>query len=292
MPGVFLIRSSAAKITTWLTFCAVTIKTTVVYQVNCLPVLPVIFSSCKIKIASVVLSVDLLISFGCSRVTPLAEDSKQRENNELLTISNDGQKTDNSKSTNSNESRPIQLFDGASLQGWEVANFGGEGESHASDGKLTMEMGTPLTGVICVREDLPTNDYEISLEAKREQGIDFFCGLTFPVNEAHCTLIVGGWAGAVVGLSCVDGKDASRNETNSVMNFADDRWYKIRVRVADEKIQCWIDDKRVVDISTVGRKFSLRGDTLITRPLGLCAFETTAAYRKIYLKKLNSAEER
>ena len=36
-------------------------------------------------------------------------------------------------------------------------------------------------------------DYELRLEAKRVEGGDFFCGLTFPVGKEYCTLILGGW---------------------------------------------------------------------------------------------------
>lgn len=171
-----------------------------------------------------------------------------------------------------------------SLDGWEVTNFGGEGECSVNEGVLTIEMGYPLSGISSTIEDLPTDNYEISLEAKRNQGIDFFCGLTFPVKDSHCTLIVGGWAGAVVGLSCVDDEDASSNETKTLMKFEKDRWYKIRVKVG-ESIEAWIDEKKVVDLPTKDRKFSLRAETSLCKPLGICTFETTAEFRNIGLKE-------
>ena len=184
----------------------------------------------------------------------------------------------------------ISLFDGQSLAGWEVTNFGGEGECHAADGVLTIEMGYPLSGVTSDLTDLPKGNYEISLDAKRVDGIDFFCGLTFPVNESHCTLIVGGWAGTVVGLSCIDGQDAARNETRTVRKFELDRWYAIKVQFVDDRIRCWIDDEKLIDISIAGREISVRAETLITRPLGICTFETTAAFRNIELRKLSSSK--
>ena len=73
-------------------------------------------------------------------------------------------------------------------------------------------------------------------------GIDFFCGLTFPVKEDFCSFIVGGWAGAVVGLSTIDGLDASENETTKLMRFEKDEWYKIKLRVTFEKIETWINE--------------------------------------------------
>ena len=179
--------------------------------------------------------------------------------------------------------RELKLLDDDSLQGWKVSNFGGEGECSVMNGELAVEMGYPLSGVTSTRKDLPIRDYEISLEAKRTQGIDFFCGLTFPVNDSHCTLIVGGWAGAVVGLSCVDEQDAARNETKKIMKFEDDRWYKIRVKVGDS-IEAWIDDQQIVDLATAGRKFSVRAETLVSRPLGICTFDTSATYRNIVIR--------
>lgn len=152
---------------------------------------------------------------------------------------------------------------------------------------MIVEMGSPMSGMNVVLDDLPTINYEISLEAKRVDGIDFFCGLTFPVADSHCSLIVGGWAGSLVGLSCIDEKDASDNETKSLLTFEDNRWYKVRVLVRSDKIQCWIDDQTVVDLKTTGRKISLRNETLPSRPLGLSTFQTTAAFRNIVLKKLD-----
>jgi hypothetical protein len=37
------------------------------------------------------------------------------------------------------------------------------------------------------------------------------------------TFICGGWGGAVVGISSIDGQDASMNETTKYIKFEDDR---------------------------------------------------------------------
>ena len=154
-------------------------------------------------------------------------------------------------------------------------------------GKAIVEMGYPMSGVTSLRDDLPTVNYEISLEAKRLEGIDFFCCLTFPVQQSHCSLVVGGWAGAVVGLSNIDGQDAGHNETKKIMNFEDGRWYSIRVRVTTDHISAWIDDEPVVDVDTQGREISLRNETLPSRPLGISSFETKSAFRNIQIRLLD-----
>ena len=132
------------------------------------------------------------------------------------------------------------LFDGQTLKGWQITDFAGHGEVKVEAGQLVLEMGVALTGIKWTNE-VPKGDYEVALEASKLSGSDFFCGLTFPVGDASCTFVVGGWGGGVVGISSIDGSDASMNETTRYLEFAKDRWYRIRARVTAEKIQCWID---------------------------------------------------
>ena len=177
------------------------------------------------------------------------------------------------------------LFEGKSLEQWEVTKFGGEGEVEIDDGSMVLGFGSSLTGVT-YKGEVPTNDYELSLEAKRLDGVDFFCGLTFPVQKSHCSLIVGGWAGAVVGLSSIDGMDASQNETTKFMTFKNDQWYRIRVRVLTDRIQAWIDDKLVVDQDIRDRKISTRIEVDLSKPLGIAAWDTKAAIRHVRVREL------
>lgn len=180
------------------------------------------------------------------------------------------------------------LFNGKNLDGWKSTQFGGEGEVSVEEGVITIATGYSLSGITCTQE-LPKTNYEITLEARRVEGIDFFCGLTFPVAESHCSFIVGGWAGSVVGLSSIDGQDASENDTTRYMKFEKGRWYRIRVRVTPERISAWIDDERVVDQDIRGRKLSTRVEVELSKPLGICTWETKAELRNIRLTKLDPA---
>jgi hypothetical protein len=130
-------------------------------------------------------------------------------------------------------------------------------------------------------------NYEISLQAMKVSGDDFFCGLTFPVGDSPCSLIVGGWGGTVVGLSSIDDQDASENETTTSMDFAHGRWYRIRVRVTPKKIEAWIDDENVIAAATTGHKISIRPEVSLSRPLGIATWKTEAALRDIKLRKLD-----
>lgn len=184
------------------------------------------------------------------------------------------------------------LFDGKSLSGWKITDFGGQGEVIVEEGGILLEMGGDMTGVTFEKGDkLPTTNYEVSLKAKRVRGGDFFCGLTFPVDKSHCSLIVGGWGGGLVGLSCIDGRDASNNETSSWHNFDNDTWYSIRLRVQPSRIQAWLDDKRVVNADIKDRMISVRPDVNLSRPLGLSTWRTAALIKDISIREL-TAEER
>ncbi len=185
----------------------------------------------------------------------------------------------------------ITLFDGRTLKGWKVTKFGGEGEVRVRDGRLLLEFGNELTGIHTDRK-LPRIDYELELEAMRVDGSDFFCGLTFPVGKDPCSLIVGGWGGGVVGLSSIDGYDASENDTTTYRRFDSKRWYRIRLQVTAARIRAWIDGKKIVDQPLAGRKVSIRSEVELSKPLGIASWQTAAALRNIRLRKLSEDEVR
>lgn len=178
------------------------------------------------------------------------------------------------------------LFDGKTLAGWAETDFVGHGAVKVNEGKLILETGR-MTGVTWTNAaDLPRINYEIALDAMRVDGSDFFCALTFPVKEDPCSFIVGGWGGGVVGLSSLDGMDASSNDTTRYMNFDNGKWYALRVRVTETNIQCWIDADKVVDVDTKDRRISIRSEVEESLPLGIASWATTAALRNIRLRKL------
>jgi len=175
------------------------------------------------------------------------------------------------------------LFDGKSLTGWEETKFGGEGPVGVSDGAIILHFGDNLTGITW-QGDFPREDYEIALEAQRVEGSDFFCGMTFPVGDSFCSLILGGWAGSVVGISNVDGLDASENETTRLKRFENGLWYRVRLRVTVDRLEAWIDQEKVIDLSTKGRGLSVRPEVRLSRPFGIASWQTTAALRDIRLR--------
>jgi hypothetical protein len=177
------------------------------------------------------------------------------------------------------------LFDGRALGQWEPTPFGGEGEVTVGDGVLRIAMGVDLSGVTWQGE-FPRQEFEIALDARRVEGHDFFCGLTFPVAEDHCSLILGGWGGGVVGLSSIDGEDAANNATTEVVSFDNGRWYAIRVQVTRDRIRCFLDDEPIVDQPLEGHAISVRDEVIPSQPLGIATYATTAELRNIRWRPL------
>lgn len=163
--------------------------------------------------------------------------------------------------------------------------FGGEGRVTIADDVITLGAGSPLTGARFEGPALPTVDYELSLEAMRVRGSDFFCGLTFPVRESHCTLILGGWGGALVGLSCLDGADASENDTTTHATFPEGQWCRVRVQVSARRITVLIDDIKRIDADIERRVVSLRADVALTKPLAVCSYATSARFKSVRLRR-------
>ncbi len=168
---------------------------------------------------------------------------------------------------------------------WEVCHFGGDGLVKFSDAQAVLELGDPLTGIRS-SVTFPVTQYELEFEAQRLDGFDFFVGLTFPVGDAHCSLILGGWSGTVIGLSSMDDRDASDNPSTAEGDFDNDRWYKVRVRVTDETISAWVDRKRWVHQKRAGVRWSVRQEMDLTRPLGIAAYQCKVAYRNFRYRKL------
>jgi len=180
-----------------------------------------------------------------------------------------------------------ELFDGKTLNGWKETNFGTGGEVKVENGEIQLGQGEPLTGINYTAEPPARQNYEISLEAKKIIGDDFFCALTLPVGKACGTLVLGGWGGTLIGFSNIDDLDASDNDTHQFKKFEKDQWYRIRVRITPEKIEAWIDDQQWVNADIRGKRVSMRpGEIELSQPLGIATFRTASAFRKIQWRNL------
>lgn len=186
----------------------------------------------------------------------------------------------------------INLFDGKSLEGWRIIktfDFKEHGKVEVEDGVILLGQGSPATG-ISWKGELPRINYEITLQAKRVEGSDFFCGLTFPVKKEYCSLIVGGWGGQVVGLSNLDDFSAIENETTQVIDFEQNRWYPIRLLVMEDQITIFIDNKKIIDIDTQ-HEFSIWWEQEPVTPLGIVTWNTASGIKDLKMKRVKPKED-
>ena len=182
------------------------------------------------------------------------------------------------------------LFNGKDLSGWKVVDYiGGGAVNVQEDGAISCAVGKPLSG-IAYTNPIPTMSYELKLEAMRVEGSDFFIGLTIPIEDNFCSVIIGGWGGGLCGVSSINYMDASENMWTRGLSFDSNRWYTLRVRVMPNVMQIFLDDKlyhaRIeYEKST---QFTLRSGSDIdkTKPLGLATFETHARWRNFTLTKI------
>jgi hypothetical protein len=182
------------------------------------------------------------------------------------------------------------LFDGKTLANWKIVDFAGGGDATVEDGAIVIGAGQPMSGIVWTGGELPKVNYELTFEARRVDGSDFFVGLTFQVKDAPCTLILGGWGGGLTGFSSIDGQDAAENETTSFMQVEKGRWYKVRLRVTEARIDAFVDDKRIGGFDYRDRKLSIRIEVERTKPLGFSTFQTVGAIKDLKLRELTAEE--
>jgi hypothetical protein len=178
------------------------------------------------------------------------------------------------------------LFDGKTLTNWQSSKFSGAGAIKVENGQILIEAGRSLTGINWAGPALPATNYELALQAMRVDGNDFFAGVTFPVGDSFCSLILGGWGGSVVGLSSINDVDASENETSQAVTFDQKRWYNIRIRVTPAKIEAWLDDRELVNVELKDKRIDIRIEMDASKPLGVATWRTSSALRDIRLRKL------
>ncbi len=183
----------------------------------------------------------------------------------------------------------LSLLDARLLTKWKVLDefdFADHGKIQVSEKGISLEQGFPATGVKWTG-DFPTTDYEVSLEARRVYGDDFFCGLTFPVGDKALTLVCGGWGGQVTGLSCIDGESAIDNDTCHFEEYQQQKWYRIRVCVRKDRIDAWLDDKHIVDLPLKARELSLRWEMEPVQPFGVCTWNTSGELKSLRYRKID-----
>lgn len=188
----------------------------------------------------------------------------------------------------------ISLFDGETLGCWEGGGEAGSVDPRVEDGCLVIGMGAMSSGIKFVPdkapEPFPSTDYEIEYIAERRMGNDFFAAMTFPVGESCCTLVNGGWGGALFGLSSIDKMDASENNYSSYVPFKNKTWYVFRIRVTEKAITVWLDDEKKIEVPTEEHKISVRMEMNRYKPLGIASWVSEGRIKSIRYRRLEETE--
>jgi hypothetical protein len=164
------------------------------------------------------------------------------------------------------------------------------GVQQEADG-YTLKAGSPMTGIVFPaweNEGLPLTSYRITYEAMRVSGKDFFGSVTFPVGgvDRCVTFVLGGWGGSQVGISSIDGLDASMNATGSVQKFEEGKWYSIRIEVTPETLSVWLDDRSLAKANISKADLSLRaGEIDRCVPFGFAAYGTEGKIRNCAVER-------
>ena len=182
----------------------------------------------------------------------------------------------------------VSLFDGKTLGAWQpVERF--ESTASVEDGKLVLA-ARPEWNAIHWRVDVPREDYELTYETMRVLGSRDFGTLAFAIGGAtHCMLHIGTGEGNLAGLSNVDNKDYRSNGTAVPFPFENGRWYAVKLRVTAERVEAWVDGRKLVDMARAGHTFAPASHRLRDiKAFGLCSYNTAAAVRDIRLRRLDA----
>jgi hypothetical protein len=194
------------------------------------------------------------------------------------------------------ESNSWDLSAASLLDQWKEAPMSRSGGFVRESDGLTIKAGQPMSGVVFpkwVEQGLPVTDYTITYEAMRVSGSDFFGSVTFPVGSAErcVTFVLGGWGGSQVGISSIDGYDASENPTGSSQPFESGRWYQVRIEVRADILKVWIDERPIVSANIAGAQLGLRGGEIHhCVPFGFATYGTEGRVRNVRVQRLKAEE--
>jgi formylglycine-generating enzyme required for sulfatase activity len=185
---------------------------------------------------------------------------------------------------------PEALFDGKSLRGWRVVGKG-QCPAIAEEGQVLIRSEQGQCGVVW-QGAFPTSNYEVALEAMRVAGPWDFCDLVFPIGGQFASWDFGvGESGKGISFNQVDGGCIPVDEAARIMDFQNGRWYKIRIRVTDERVEGWLDEKRKFDVPRAGTLFAALYPRAPLKPFGIGTWYTKGAVRNLQLRRFQPGKE-
>ncbi len=168
------------------------------------------------------------------------------------------------------------------------------GEEAKKAGVLLLGRGEPFAIVKYIgKQPLLVDQYEISWQAMRVDGNDFFASLTFPVGSAQkcATFVTGGWGGWTTGVSSLQHQFANENETTGSMEFQSGRWYEFTLQVNTQCLRALIDGKEQFKVGLKGKSIDMHPSEITkSMPLGFSSYSTRGAIRNVKIRPLKAGE--
>lgn len=189
-----------------------------------------------------------------------------------------------------------ELFGKDLIGHWKEAEMLNSGGVRQEADGYTLKAGSPMTGIVFPtweKDGLPLTRYRVTYEAMRVSGKDFFGSLTFPAGgvDRCVTFVLGGWGGSQVGISSIDGLDASMNATGSEQKFEDGKWYRIRIEVTPETLFVWLDNRSIAKAIIAKADLTLRsGEIDRCVPFGFASYGTEGRIRNCTVEVLSGGQ--
>jgi hypothetical protein len=77
------------------------------------------------------------------------------------------------------------------------------------------------------------------------------------------------------------------------VTFQQNHWYQIRLRVTQDRIEGWLDQEKLIDVVTTGKKISLRpGEIEESKPFGIACWQTSAGWRQMKFRRVDQPADK
>ena len=156
------------------------------------------------------------------------------------------------------------------------------------NGQIILEAGKDLTGITWTGEKPPDRNYELDAAGQARRGRGLFCRGHLPCRRL-VLLADSRWVGRH-GRRAVEHQRYGRvGERDVAVNRVRRRaaGTTIRLRVTAEKIEAWLDERRIVDVALKGNQIDTRIEMILSQPIGMASWRTKAALRDIRLRRLS-----
>ncbi len=197
------------------------------------------------------------------------------------------------------EAGRVSLFDGKTLEGWEQKN--GTATYRVEDGTIVGKTseGSP-NSFLCTKKDY--SDFELTFEVKVDDalnsGVQIRSKSTEEFNKGRVhgpqvEIATNGTAGFIYGEALDTGwlsSDEARENPAAKAAFKRGEWNKYRVRAVGNKIQTWVNDVPVANLTDDKSGMSSGFIGLQVHGIGKGAGPYEVAWRNIQIRDLSKKQ--